>query len=125
MATNSLAIQRIFSSFVSEKILNKMEKIVKIGLAAMLFICLLDMPYGYYQFVRVAATLVFVLLAIQSFNLNLNAMVLIYMVLAILFQPFEKIALGREIWNVLDVIVGIGLLLSLGSDAPSLNKDKE
>jgi hypothetical protein len=125
MAINSLAIQRIFSSFVSEKILNKMEKIVKIGLAVMLFICLLDMPYGYYQFVRVAATLVFVLLAIQSFNLNLNAMVLIYMVLAILFQPFEKIALGREIWNVLDVIVGIGLLLSLGSDASSLNKDKE
>jgi hypothetical protein len=34
------------------------------------------------------------------------------MVLAILFQPFEKIALGREIWNVLDVIVGIGLLLT-------------
>jgi uncharacterized membrane protein YccC len=102
-----------------------MEKIVKIGLAVMLFICLLDMPYGYYQFVRVAATLVFVLLAIQSYNLNLNAMVLIYMVLAILFQPFEKIALGREIWNVLDVIVGIGLLLSLGSDASSLNKDKE
>jgi hypothetical protein len=125
MAINSLAIQRIFSSFVLEKILNKMEKIVKIGLAVMLFICLLDMPYGYYQFVRVAATLVFVLLAIQSFNLNLNAMVLIYMVLAILFQPFEKIALGREIWNVLDVIVGIGLLLSLGSDASSLNKDKE
>jgi uncharacterized membrane protein YccC len=125
MAINSLAIQRIFSSFVSEKILNKMEKIVKIGLAVMLFICLLDMPYGYYQFVRVAATLVFVLLAIQSYNLNLNAMVLIYMVLAILFQPFEKIALGREIWNVLDVIVGIGLLLSLGSDASSLNKDKE
>jgi hypothetical protein len=125
MAINSLAIQRIFSSFVSEKILNKMEKIVKIGLAVMLFICLLDMPYGYYQFVRVAATFVFVLLAIQSFNLNLNAMVLIYMVLAILFQPFEKIALGREIWNVLDVIVGIGLLLSLGSDASSLNKDKE
>jgi hypothetical protein len=125
MAINSLAIQRIFSSFVSEKILNKMEKIVKIGLAVMLFICLLDMPYGYYQFVRVAATLVFVLLAIQSFNLNLNAMVLIYMVLAILFQPFEKIALGREIWNVLDVIVGIGLLLSSGSDGSSLNKDKE
>jgi uncharacterized membrane protein YccC len=102
-----------------------MEKIVKIGLAVMLFICLLDMPYGYYQFVRVAATLVFVLLAIQSYNPKLNAMVLFYVLLAILFQPFEKIALGREIWNVLDVIVGIGLLLSLGIEASSLNKDKE
>ncbi len=91
-----------------------MEKMVKIGLAVLLFICLLDMPYGYYQIVRVAATVVFVYLAIQSYNLKLNAMVIIYLILAILFQPFEKIALGREIWNVVDVIVGIGLLLTLG-----------
>ncbi len=89
-----------------------MEKIVKIGLAVMLLICVLDMPYGYYQFVRVTATLVFVLFAIQSYNLKSNAMILIYVVLAILFQPFEKISLGREVWNVLDVIVGVGLLLT-------------
>jgi hypothetical protein len=99
-----------------------MEKIVKIGLAIMLFICLLDMPYGYYQFVRVAATLVFVLFAIQSYNLKSNAMILIYVILAILFQPFEKIALGREVWNVLDVIVGVGLLLSVGQDNGSVNE---
>jgi hypothetical protein len=89
-----------------------MEKIVKIGLAVLLFICLLDMPYGYYQFVRVAATSVFVLFAIQSYNLKSNAMILIYVILVILFQPFEKIALGREVWNILDVIVGVGLLLT-------------
>ncbi len=90
-----------------------MEKIVKIGLAIMLFICLLDMPYGYYQFVRVAATLVFVLLSIQSYNLKSNGMALIFIVLAIIFQPFEKIALGRELWNLLDVIVGIGLISTI------------
>jgi uncharacterized membrane protein YccC len=100
-----------------------MGKIVKIGLAVLLFICLLDMPYGYYQFVRVAATSVFVLFAIQSYNLKSNTMILIYVILAILFQPFEKIALGREVWNLLDVIVGIGLLLSVGREASSLNKD--
>ena len=99
-----------------------MEKILKIGLALLLFICLFDMPYGYYQFVRVAATLVFVLFAIQSYNLKSNAMILIYVILAILFQPFEKIALGREVWNVLDVIVGVGLLLSVGQDTGSVNE---
>ena len=99
-----------------------MEKMVKIGLAVLLFICLLDMPYGYYQFVRVAATLVSVLFAIQSYNLKSNVMVLIYVILAILFQPFEKIALGREVWNVLDVIVGVGLLLSVGQDNGSVNE---
>jgi len=28
-------------------------------------------------------------------------------------QPFFKIALGRELWNVVDVVVGIGLLYTL------------
>ena len=31
--------------------------------------------------------------------------------LALLFQPFFKIALGRIIWNVVDVIVAIALVL--------------
>ena len=99
-----------------------MEKIVKIGLAVLLFFCLLDMPYGYYQFVRVAATCVFVLFTIQSYILKSNAMILIYVILAILFQPFEKIALGREVWNVMDVIVGVGLLLSIGHKVSSDKK---
>ena len=38
---------------------------------------------------------------------------IIYGGLALLFQPFFKIALGREIWNIVDVIVGIGLLISI------------
>ena len=37
----------------------------------------------------------------------------IYAALALLFQPFFKIALGRDLWNVVDVVVGIGLLVSL------------
>ncbi len=31
--------------------------------------------------------------------------------LALLFQPFFKIVLGRAIWNVVDVIVAIALVL--------------
>lgn len=37
----------------------------------------------------------------------------IYIALAILFQPFLKIALGRTLWNIVDLAVGIGLLISL------------
>ena len=39
----------------------------------------------------------------------------LYGVLALLFQPFFKIALGREIWNIVDVVVGIGLILSISA----------
>jgi hypothetical protein len=91
-----------------------MEKVIKVSLAGLLFLCLLDMPYGYYQFVRIASTLGFVILAIQSYNGQLNGYLVAYVILALLFQPFEKIALGRELWNVVDVIVGVVLLLTIG-----------
>lgn len=34
----------------------------------------------------------------------------LFIALAILFQPFAKIALGRMIWNIVDVAVTIYLL---------------
>ncbi len=40
-------------------------------------------------------------------------MLILYAGLAILFQPFYKIALGKEIWIIVDLIVGIGLLAGL------------
>jgi hypothetical protein len=33
--------------------------------------------------------------------------------LALLFQPFLKLSLGREIWNILDIIVALGLVASI------------
>ena len=40
----------------------------------------------------------------------------IYITLCLLFQPFIKVALGRVLWNVVDVVVAIGLLISMKSD---------
>ena len=34
----------------------------------------------------------------------------VFIVLAVLFQPFAKIALGRLVWNIVDVAVAIYLL---------------
>ncbi len=36
----------------------------------------------------------------------------IYVALALLFQPFFKIALGRQVWNIVDIVVAVGLLVS-------------
>ena len=79
----------------------------------MLFLCLAKMPYGYYQFVRFAVFLGSCLLAYNSYEKCLTNNMIIFIGLALLFQPFLKIALGRELWNIVDVIVGIGLLLTL------------
>ncbi len=90
-----------------------MDKVIKITLAVLFFICLADMPYGYYQLVRFAALLGFSLLAYRAnSNMDKTGMV-IYICLAILFQPLVKISLGRQLWNIVDVIAGIALLASL------------
>ncbi|MFV0163093.1 hypothetical protein OBK04_05435 [Empedobacter falsenii] len=89
-----------------------MDKIIKIVLAVLLFLCLAKMPYGYYQFVRFAGLIGFAILAYQANQQGRQTEMIIYGGLALLFQPFFKIALGRELWNIVDVIVGIGLLIS-------------
>jgi len=88
-------------------------KILKIILAVLLLLCLAKMPYGYYQFVRFAAFVGFGLLAYNSYEKNLINNMIIFIGLALLFQPFIKISLGRELWNIVDVIVAIGLLVSI------------
>src|SRR5690554_2089274 len=90
-----------------------MEKTIKIILAIFLFICLADMPYGYYQFVRFIALIGFAVLAYQANEQDKQTEMIIYGSLALLFQPFIKVSLGRELWNVVDVIVAIGLLASI------------
>jgi hypothetical protein len=87
--------------------------ILKIFLALLFFLCLADMPYGYYQLVRFAGLIGFAILAYQAHEQGKQTEMIIYGGLALLFQPFFKIALGREIWNIVDVVVGIGLLLSI------------
>lgn len=90
-----------------------LERIVKILLAVLFFLCLLDMPYGFYQLVRFVALIGFSVLAYQSYENENKNLTIIYIGLAILFQPLIKISLGREIWNIVDVIVGIALIVSL------------
>ncbi|HQV37178.1 MAG TPA: hypothetical protein PLC36_12770 [Flavobacterium sp.] len=86
---------------------------MKIILSLLFFLCLADMPYGYYQFVRFAALVGFVILAFQANELKRQTETIVYVALTLLFQPFIKIALGRTLWNIVDVLVGIGLLVSI------------
>ena len=86
---------------------------VKIILAVLFFLCLLDMPYGFFQLVRVAGLIGFAILANKANKQSRQTEMIIYIGLALLFQPFFKVALGRELWNVVDVIVAIVLIISI------------
>lgn len=73
------------------------------------------MPYGYYQATRFIGMIGFLLLAYFNYerNKSLNSTVIIYLALALLFQPFIKVSLGRTIWNIVDVVVSVGLIISI------------
>lgn len=84
-----------------------MKPILKLAIAVLLLLCLADMPYGFYTLVRFAATAAFAYLAYDSFKTKEDGKGFFFAALALLFQPFFKIALGRVIWNVVDIFVAI------------------
>lgn len=85
--------------------------LIKITLCILLLLCLLDMPYGFYQLVRFVTLVGFSVLTYQYRENQL--MMMIFISLALLFQPFFKISLGRTLWNIIDVLVALFLLISL------------
>lgn len=87
-----------------------MMKVLRVVLAIALLLCLFPFPYGYYSLVRFGAMVCFGALAYHSYQQKREDWTVAYAALAVLFQPFCKIALGRGMWNVVDVAVA-GLLL--------------
>ncbi len=118
---------------------------VYIVLSVLLLLCLAPMPYGYYQLVRFIAMTVFGVIAwlhyatrhssrlyvtevqegyIKDDSTTIHSkvsMAIVFGALALLFQPFFKIALGRIAWNVVDVIVA-GMLIILWLNLRISNK---
>ena len=86
-------------------------KQIEIILAVLLLLCLAPMPYGYYQFVRFVAMVVFAVMAYRYYEEKKNQLAIVFGALALLFQPFIKVALGKAMWNVVDVVVAIALIL--------------
>lgn len=91
--------------------MNKTLSFVGLGLAVLLLLCLFPLPYGYYTLVRFIAMVVFVCMAYAFYEQKSTLFCIIAVALAMLFQPFFKVALGRELWNLLDVIVAIALVI--------------
>lgn len=85
-------------------------KYVCLILAALMLLCLAPMPYGYFQLVRFVAMVVFGIMAYKYYTEHKTIIAMVFGGLALLFQPIFKIALGRTIWNVIDVLVAMLLV---------------
>jgi len=99
-------------------------KSIKLTLAILFFLCLANMPYGYYEFIRFIALVVFAYLSYKSYEEGNKGLAFIYAALAILFQPLFKIYLGRTFWNMVDVIAGIFLIGTIIYQPKNTQKEK-
>ena len=79
-------------------------------LAAMLLLCLAPMPYGYFMLMRFVMMVAFGWMAYQYYLNQKTIAMWVFGTLALLFQPIYKIALGRTVWNVVDVVVALLLI---------------
>lgn len=87
-----------------------MRTLIKTGLAVLLLICWLKVPYGYFQFMRIAGCIAFIWLAYEEFNAKRSITGLFCIIGAILLNPIYKIHFDRFTWNVIDSALA-GLLL--------------
>lgn len=91
-------------------------------LGILMLIAVADNPYGYYQFLRIAAAFLalFIAYAVNKSHEGSKA-VWFFVAVAILFNPFIPIYLDKGLWMVIDVVVALSIPLVT---VMSLNSDK-
>jgi hypothetical protein len=70
------------------------------------------LPYGYFTFLGIVATVVFICGFLVAFTRGKSLLPWIYLLLAITFNPVIKLPLPHEIWMIVDVAAGTLLFLT-------------
>jgi len=73
----------------------------------MLFGALGQWPYGYFILLRWVVTAGAIIVTLNAFDKNIDWAKVLFVFIAILFNPIAPIHLPREVWVPLDVIVGV------------------
>jgi len=76
----------------------------------MLFGTIAEWPYGYYTFLRWITCISSILVAFQAFEKNIDWAKVVFVIIAILFNPLAPIYLSRSIWIPIDIITAILLI---------------
>ena len=90
--------------------MNNIQKL-QIGGAIILLLCLIPFPYGVYTLVRFIMMILGGFLAYHYYSNDKKVLAIVFGSIAFLFQPFFKLALGRELWMIVDVVVAILLIV--------------
>ena len=93
---------------------NKRKNIAVIIAAAFLLLAMFDgWPYGFFTMLRFVVFTSSAYVAWMAYEAQKEKWVWIFGFLAVLFNPFIVIHLDREIWSIIDLIVGVFMIISL------------
>lgn len=87
-------------------VLDKASLILSIAL----IMCLLPFPYGFYTIIRLATAVIALCWTYRFYHRRKVALAIISGAIALLFQPFYKIALDRLTWNIVDVVLAVVII---------------
>lgn len=83
-------------------------KILYFICAGLSFFALIDLPYGYYTFLRIAITFTAVYGLIKEYSGNIDFWIITLGIIAVLFNPIIPIHIGdKSIWKVINIACGI------------------
>lgn len=85
---------------------------IKIIISGLLFIAILSLPYGYYQFLRIAVFIAIIYFLLMEYALNNKWLLPIYAAIGILFNPIIPIYLTKGMWIYIDAICGVIIFIS-------------
>ena len=79
----------------------------------MLFGAIAEWPYGYYTLLRWITCIASILVTLQAFEKNIEWAKVVFIVIAILFNPLAPIYLSRSTWVPLDIITAILFIFAI------------
>ena len=79
----------------------------------MLFGAIAEWPYSYYILLRWITCISSILVAFQAFEKNIDWAKVVFIVIAILFNPLAPIYLSRSTWVPIDIITAILFIFAI------------
>jgi hypothetical protein len=93
---------------------NKKKNIAAVVTTAFLFLALFNgWPYGFFTLLRFVVFASTAYIAWMAYEQKKEKWVWIFGFLAVLFNLFMVIHFNRELWSVIDVIVGVFMIVSI------------
>lgn len=93
------------------------DTVIKLGVVAILLIAAMTkQQYSFYTFVRWAVMVTSIYFAYKSFDTKQIGLMIYFLAVAILFNPFKPFWFQKETWHLIDYIVSVITLVTIYFD---------